>query len=344
MITLGIETSCDETAVAIVDSGQDILANLISSQIKIHRPYGGVVPELASRQHIDNLLPLIQESLNVACKEISDIQLIAVTYGPGLIGALLVGLSAAKAMAYYLDVPLVGVNHIEAHLYAPFLEKEVPKYPIMALVVSGGHTSLFYMPSSSKRIPIGSTRDDAAGEAFDKVAKFLGLSYPGGVIIDKLSIKGKRDKILFPRPMIKEKNFDFSFSGLKTAVINYLHSHPSLLDHIKNSTHPEQLPEVWDLVASFQEAVIDVLVTKTLRAAKEFGVSSIVVAGGVAANTRLRKVMSDAAYSIKLKAYFPSLELCTDNAAMVAGLGYQLYRNGKIALWDLDAVSRIKGL
>ena len=347
MIVLGIESSCDDTAAAVVADGRSILSSVVSSQVVIHRPYGGVVPELASRQHLKMIIPVISEALQRADLDLSGVDAIAVTQGPGLVGSLLVGIGVAKALAYATGKPLVAVNHLEGHIQAAFLEESEPAFPVIALVVSGGHTNLYYVRDFGDNTLVGRTRDDAAGEAFDKVAKFLDLGYPGGVVIDDLARSGNPRAISFPRAYLEKGSLDFSFSGIKTAVVNYVHRYV-------DSTHRDdvtvegglawakELPaQVADIVASFQEAVVDVLVQKTMAAAKDFEVNQVVVAGGVAANSRLRHRLQEEVASLGLTLNLPRLELCTDNAAMIAASGYfKLQESG--GRWDLDfdAISR----
>ncbi len=323
MIILGIETSCDETAVAIVEDGK-IISNIVASQIKVHAPYGGVVPELASRHHIKNLPFITEQALKEADRKIEEIYGIAVTNRPGLIGSLLVGLSFAKGLAAANSKKILGINHLEAHFSIAFALYDIP-LPAVALVVSGGHTTLYRIKGLLDFDKLGETRDDAAGEAFDKVAKLLGLGYPGGVVIDTLAKEGDARKYDFPRAMINSGDYDFSFSGLKTSVAVHLK---------KNGVKKNEIP---DLVASFQEAVVDVLVGKTLKAAVDYGVRSIVVAGGVAANSRLRAKMKEEAGKYRIDVFFPPLEFCTDNAAMVAYTGYLYFSIGKENSFHLDA-------
>ncbi len=330
-LILGIETSCDETAAAIVEDGKNIISNIVASQITFHQKYGGVVPEIASRKHIEYIIPVIDKALSTPGKKLDDLSGIAVTYGPGLVGSLLVGLSVAKAIAYTQNIPLIGVNHLEAHIYANFLERKEIEPPFICLIVSGGHTSLVYIKDFREYKFLGQTKDDAAGEAFDKIAKILSLGYPGGPIIEKLAKKGNPLAIKFPRPLLNNKSYDFSFSGLKTAVIYY----------IKKTKEENKIVQVKDILASFQQAVIDVLVEKTIRAALEFDTKKIVLAGGVAANDLLRRSIKKRANSLKFKVFYPSFSLCTDNAAMVASVGYYKLRENKKSSLNLDAISRL---
>ena len=334
MLILAIETSCDDTGAAVVLDGRKILSNIVSSQVPIHQKYGGVVPELASRKHIESIVPIVAEALKTADVTLKEIDGIAVTQGPGLVGSLLVGLSFAKSTAFATGLPFIGVNHIEAHLSAIFLEEKPPSFPFIGLVVSGGHTSLFRMDGFGKYRRLGQTRDDAAGEAFDKVAKLLGLGYPGGPVIDELSKTGNPEAIRFPRPILSKKSFDFSFSGLKTAVVNYVKTHPG---------PPEGYPEdlIRDIVSSFQEAVVEVLVKKTVYAAQHQGLKRIVLSGGVAANQRLRQKIKEESLDQKLKVYLPSPSFCTDNAAMVGVVGYEYLKRGIRSPLSLNAFSNL---
>lgn len=325
-IILGIETSCDETSVAIVENGKKVLSNIVSSQIEIHKKYGGVVPEIASRQHMKHILISLSEALEKAKMTLDEIDGIAVVNGPGLKGSLLIGLSFAKAIAYVIKKPLISVNHIEGHIYANFLCHKDIAFPFLSLIVSGGHTSLILVQAMGEHTTLGSTRDDAAGEVFDKVAKYLNLCYPGGPVIEELSLKGKDDAIDFPRPLISASNFDFSFSGLKTAVIYYVN---------KVRKFDNKLP-LEDICASFQKAVFDTLISKTLLAAKKYNIENIILGGGVTANECLRKLMLDAGKKNKLNIYFPSRELCTDNAAMIAVVGYFKLLKGFQDSFDID--------
>ena len=327
MITLGIETSCDETAAAVLRDAT-VLANVVSSQVALHEKYGGVVPELASREHLRNLMPVVREALDRSGVRIKDINLIAVTSAPGLIGALLVGVSAAKAMAYSLGIPFIGVHHGEAHILAAHLEFPGLGYPYIALLASGGHTALYHVREFGSYRLLGQTRDDAAGEAFDKVAKLLDLPYPGGPVIDRLAREGDPQAIRFPRG--QRDGYDFSFSGLKTAVRNHV-----ALFRSKDAGLDPKL-NVKDIAASFQAAVVDSLVDKTIKAAKENGVGTIVVAGGVAANSSLRNGMQRACAESGIKLTLPGMGLCVDNAAMVALAGYLHYRRGDRSDLDLN--------
>jgi len=328
MLLLALESSCDETSAAVVRDGREILSNLISSQVDLHAVYGGVVPELASRRHLEVISPLVDKALADAGIDASDLQGVVATRGPGLIGALLVGLSFAKAYAYALGIPMVGVHHIEGHILAVQLEQDVA-YPFLAAAVSGGHTHLFRVDGIGRYQLLGRTVDDAAGEAFDKVAKMLGLGYPGGPIIDKLAAGGDDGGIVFPRPLLKKQNLDFSFSGMKTAVLNYLHR----LEHPPGDTETAQI------ACAFQTAVVDVLVQKILRAADEQGLNRIVVAGGVACNSGLRGALYRVAGAQGFEVFFPKPLLCADNAAMLAVAGDYYLQQGMASGLDLNAVS-----
>ncbi len=332
MLVLAIETSCDDTGAAVVRNGREILSNVLSSQVSVHQKYGGVVPELASRRHIESIVPIVTEAMEMANVTFHDIDGIAVTQGPGLVGSLLVGLSFAKSLSFVTGLPFIGVNHVEAHLSAIFLEENRPRFPFIGLVVSGGHTSLFRVNGFGKYKRLGQTRDDAAGEAFDKVAKLLGLGYPGGPIIDELSKTGNPKAIRFPRPSLGKNSFDFSFSGLKTAVVNYLKSSPEPVTN-------EREDLIRDIVSSFQEAAVDVLVKKTLQAVQNQGLKRIVLSGGVSANRRLREKMREEAFQQKVKVYIPSPSFCTDNAAMVGVVGYQYLKRGIRSSLALNAFS-----
>lgn len=326
MLVLGVETSCDDTAAAVLQDGNTILSNVVSSQDAIHRPYGGIVPEMASRQHIRHIWPIMDEALNQAGVTLDDIDGLAVTYGPGLTGSLLVGMSFIKALSFRSGIPYVGVNHLEAHLLSIFLERDVP-FPYLALIASGGHTLLYCVQSFGDYQYLGGTRDDAAGEAYDKVAKMLGLGFPGGRLIDELAQRGNAKAIPFPRARLKQSSYDFSFSGLKTAVWHYLNRDGS-------EDWKTRMP---DIAASFQEAVVDMLTAPTLRAARELDVHEIVLGGGVAANSRLRIKMAERAAEAHATVYCPSPRLCTDNGAMVAFVGDFWLKQGRRDHLDLNA-------
>jgi N6-L-threonylcarbamoyladenine synthase len=322
---LGIETSCDETAVAIVKNGTEIVANIVSSQIESHKRFGGVVPEIASRHHVEQVTFVLEEALEQAGMTMDEIDCVAVTEGPGLVGALLIGVNSAKALAFAHNKPLVGVHHIAGHIYANRLVKEM-RFPLLSLVVSGGHTELVFMEDHGSFQVIGETRDDAAGEAYDKVARTLSLPYPGGPHIDRLAHEGEPN-IDLPRAWLEEGSYDFSFSGLKSAVINTLHNAKQ-----KGVTiHPQ------DLAASFQASVIDVLVTKTVKALKEYGVEQVLLAGGVAANKGLRAALQEAFEEVEVELIIPPISLCTDNAAMIAAAGTILFERGKRGSMDMNA-------
>ena len=329
MLVLGIESSCDETAAAVVKDGSEMLSNVIASQVKVHERYGGIVPEIASRKHIDAIVPVIMKSLEDAKKSIRELDGIAVTKGPGLVGSLLVGLSAAKALAFGAGLPVVGVNHLQGHVAAIFLTKSPPEFPFIALVVSGGHTAIYLAKGFRDFTLIGQTRDDAAGEAFDKAAKLLGIGYPGGAAIEKISPNGNPAAYAFPRAM--RDSVDFSFSGLKTA----------LWIKIKSMDKPLSSEQTADLASSFQEAICDVLTEKTIRAADAASAKRIVVCGGVAANIRLREMIEDKASSAGIGVFIPPAVLCTDNAAMIAVVGNHLLQAGLQDDFSLNAVSRI---
>lgn len=329
---LAIETSCDETAVAILADGKSILANIVSSQIKVHQQYGGVVPEIASRHHLEQVNRLIDMALTEAGLALKDLQTVVVTYGPGLVGALLVGVSTAKSLAYSLGVPLVGVNHIEGHIYANWLVRKNYDFPLLCLVVSGGHTAVVLVKGHGEYELLGETQDDAAGEAFDKVARAMGLGYPGGPLLDALSKEGDPQAFSLPRAWLGEDSYDFSFSGLKTAVLNHLN---------RAALKGEKL-KMADLAASFQASVVEVLVEKTVRAAKKNNVSTVLLAGGVAANSSLRLHMRERCNEEGLQLFYPPLEYCTDNAAMIACAGYYRYQQGERAGLDLNAVPNLR--
>jgi N6-L-threonylcarbamoyladenine synthase len=308
MRILGIETSCDETAAAVVEDGRRVRSSVVSSQVELHAPYGGVVPELASRAHVEHVNAVVDEALiEAGVLGVGELDAVAACHGPGLAGALLVGVSAAKALALATGLPYVQVNHLEAHLYAGWLEEPDLEPPLAVLIVSGGHTLLVVMEDHGRYRMMGQTVDDAAGEAFDKVARFLGLGYPGGPAIDRLAAEGDAGAVAFPRPM-RDEGYDFSFSGLKTAVVNHVRKHPGVATH--------------DVAASFQEAVVDVLTAKLVAAADEAGAPTLVLGGGVAANSRLRARVAEAAETSGRRVFLPPLELCTDNGAMIAGAAW----------------------
>ena len=328
MLLLCIESSCDETSAAVVRDGRHALSNVIASQIEVHARYGGVVPELASRKHVEAITPVIETALARAGVELAQIEGVVVTRGPGLVGALLVGLSTAKALAFARRIPLVGVHHMEGHILAPLLEQEL-LFPYLALAVSGGHTHLYRVDGVGRYRTLGRTLDDASGEAFDKVAKLLGLPYPGGVVIDRLAAKGNPAAIAFPRPLLQQDNCDFSFSGIKTAVLNY----------VQKQSAPLSASHLEDLAASFQAAVVEVLCRKTLRAARAEGLVRVVVAGGVACNSGLRAGMGEMAAAEGLRVVFPSPGLCGDNAAMLGVAGDWYLSHGHQAPLDLNALA-----
>lgn len=327
MLTLGIETSCDETAAAVLRDDK-VLSSIVASQIPLHKKFGGVVPELASREHLKNLAPIIREALAAATVSLNDIGLVAVTYTPGLIGALLVGVSAAKAIAYAQNIPFIGVHHGEGHILAAHLEYPGIGYPYIALLVSGGHTALYHVKDLGDYRMLGQTRDDAAGEAYDKVAKLLDLEYPGGPVLDRLAQQGNAEAVKFPRGRLE--GYDFSFSGLKTAVRNHI-----ALFKSKDQGMDPRL-SIRDVAASFQAAVVDTLVEKTIKAAEETGVDKIVVAGGVAANSLLRSRMNEEAQKKNMRLCFPGMSLCIDNAAMIALAGYLHFKRGETSKLDLN--------
>jgi len=321
---LAIETSCDETAIAILEDGKKIKANVLTSQIDFHRKYGGVVPEIASRKHLELLPYLLEDALLTSNTDLKDIDVIAVTKGPGLVGALLVGISFAKSLAYTLKKPLIGVNHLAGHIFAVFLSYPNLRPPLIFLLVSGGHTQIIRMNEKMEMSILGKTRDDAAGEAFDKVARILGLNYPGGPEIDRLSRKGNPNAYFFPRALLDENNYDFSFSGLKTSVKYFLKDQKDFRKE--------------DVAASFQEAVVDVLLFKTFKAAEEYNISKVALVGGVAANTRLRKKAKEISSKKMIELYIPDLEFCTDNAAMIAKAGWLKYEKGEFDDLSLNAI------
>mgnify|MGYP001178178010 CR=1 FL=1 len=329
---LGIETSCDETSAAVVRNGRIVMSNVISSQVDLHRKYGGVVPEIASRKHVELIMPVINQAVEEAGISLRDIDVVGVTYGPGLVGALLVGLSAAKAIAFSLNKPLVGVHHIEGHISANYIEYKDLEPPFVCLVASGGHSHIVYIKGYGEYEIMGQTRDDAAGEAFDKIARAIGLGYPGGPLIDKAAASGNRDAISFPRVFFEDKSLDFSFSGVKTAVLNYINS---------IEQKGEEIP-VNDIAACFQRAVVEVLVDNTIKAALKTNSKIICMAGGVASNTELRRCMKISAEEKGIKVYYPKPVLCTDNAAMIASAAYYEYMKGNISDLSLNAVPSLK--
>lgn len=332
VLILAIESSCDETAAAVVKNGRTVLSNIISSQIDLHTLFGGVVPEIASRKHMEQINQVIEQALLEAGVTLDDITAIAVTYGPGLVGALLVGVAEAKAIAFAKKKALIGVHHIEGHISANYIENPDLEPPFMCLVVSGGHTHLVMTEDYGKYNILGYTRDDAAGEAFDKVARAVGLGYPGGPKIDKLAKEGNKHAIVFPRAKVDGSEYDFSFSGLKSAVLNYINSCEMRGEEINRA----------DLAASFQYAVVDALVTRTIGAAKTYGVNKLAIAGGVASNSALREAMEEACAANGIRFYRPSPVFCTDNAAMIGAAGYYEYQNGTRHGWDLNAVANLK--
>lgn len=337
MIVLGIESSCDETGIAIVRDGREILVSLVSSQIELHRPYGGVVPEIASRTHLDTIQPLLDQAIKKAGLSLAQIDAIAVTNRPGLIGSLLVGVSTAKALAFYLGKPLVGVHHVEAHLYSAAMENPSLEYPFVCLIVSGGHSTIYSAQSPGIQRVLGETQDDAAGEAFDKVAAILGLPYPGGPAIEKDAKSGDAREIAFKIPRVSGNPLDFSFSGLKTAALYQVRGQDG-----KRSKSPVDLPaqKRANIAAAFQETVVESLVSNTIEAARLSGARQIGVGGGVACNQRLRDRMNEEATRHGMEAFFPSKHLCLDNGAMIAGLGYHLLQSGVRHSLDLDASAR----
>jgi N6-L-threonylcarbamoyladenine synthase len=329
MIILGIETSCDETAAAVVKDGTHVLSSVVASQVDVHHAYGGVVPELASRKHIEAIVPVTGQALDEACITLDGVDALAVTRGPGLVGSLLVGFSFAKACAFSLDKPWVGINHLEGHVHSVFLQGEPPPYPFIALLVSGGHTGIYHVSAPMVVELMGQTRDDAAGEAFDKVSKMLGLGYPGGAVIERFAKNGDPESIRFPRSYLDRTSFDFSFSGIKTAVQRYIAKHPG-----------DGQKRMGDIAAAFQEAVVEVLTDKAIEAARQKGCGHIALVGGVAANSRLRdKLRRDAAQQ-GLRVHMPPISYCGDNAAMIAAAGYHYLKAGMAAGLKDDVFSR----
>ncbi len=332
VLILAIESSCDETAAAVVKNGRTVLSNIISSQIALHTLYGGVVPEIASRKHMEQVIQVVDEALKEAKVTLDDITAIAVTYGPGLVGALLVGVAAAKAIAFAAGKPLIGVHHIEGHISANYIENKELEPPFGCLVVSGGHTHLVNVADYGKYEILGKTRDDAAGEAFDKVARAVGLGYPGGPKIDKAAKEGNPDAIAFPRAKVEDAPYDFSFSGVKSAVLNYING-----CQMKGESYSQA-----DIAASFQKAVTDVLVANAMHAVEEYQVDKFAIAGGVASNTALRAAMSKACEERGVEFYYPSPIYCTDNAAMIGVAAYYEYKKGTRHGWDLNAVPNLR--
>jgi N6-L-threonylcarbamoyladenine synthase len=333
MIILGIDTSCDDTSAAVVEDGRHTISNVVQSQIKVHHPYGGVVPELASREHIKNITPVVDAALSGAGMKWKNLDGVAVTVGPGLVGSLLVGLYFAKGLAYARGLPLVAVNHLEGHILSIFLEDEVPGFPFVSMTVSGGHTSLYHVTGYGQYATLGQTLDDAAGEAFDKVAKLLGLGYPGGGVIERTAAGGVRDRVRFPKAYISGDSLDFSFSGVKTAVGLYMKRWYS--DEAVRSD-----ATLSDVAASFQESVVDVLCDKLLKAAEMTGVSTLVVAGGVACNGRLRARLEEVASERRIQVFFPRPAYCTDNGAMIAAAGFHRFMAGQLADMSVDVRSK----
>jgi len=338
MLILGIDTSCDDTSAAVVQDGRKIISNIVSSQSDIHTKYGGIVPEIASRRHIEMIMPVVEEALKQAGVTLSDLTAIAVCHGPGLIGSLLVGCSFAKAVCYGKNIPLVGVNHLEGHLLSPFLEEQAPEFPFISLVVSGGHTSLYLAEDYGKYTVLGKTRDDAAGEAYDKVSKLLGLSYPGGPILDSLAKEGNSKAVTFPRAYLPD-TLDFSFSGLKTAVLHYVRSGAESREQramMNSESRTLNAEHIRDIAASFQAAVVDVLVRKAEWAVNKTGIRRVTLSGGVSANSGLRRRMREMGEQKHIEVFIPSVALCTDNAAMIAAAGYHRFLNKELAGLDLN--------
>ncbi|MBI5475492.1 MAG: tRNA (adenosine(37)-N6)-threonylcarbamoyltransferase complex transferase subunit TsaD [Ignavibacteriales bacterium] len=336
MIILGIESSCDETSAAVLADGK-LKSNIISSQL-IHQQYGGIVPELASRAHQRLIVPVVEQALTVAQIKKEQLNAVAVTHGPGLMGALLVGMSFAKALAYGLKIPLIGINHMEAHMYSNFIDDPKPAFPFLCLIVSGGHTQLVYVREPLQHELLGETLDDAAGEAYDKVGKMLGLGFPGGPVIDKLAKEGNPNFVKFPRSYLDPGKYDFSFSGIKTSVLYWLRDHG-----YRNNENIKPIPkqELADLCASFQAAVVDVLVRKTIQAARDLGVQDIAVAGGVSANSELRARLKSVSEENGFKLFIPAFEYCTDNGAMIAQLGAMKLENGFQSDFTLNAIPNL---
>lgn len=332
ILILGLESSCDETAASVIKNGRTVLSNVISSQIDIHKEYGGVVPEIASRKHIERINTVIEEALKEANVSLKDLDAIGVTYGPGLVGALLVGVAEAKAICFAADIPLVGVHHIEGHVSANYIENPDLEPPFLCLIVSGGHTHLVVVKDYSEFEILGRTRDDAAGEAFDKVARAIGLGYPGGPKIDRISREGNPDAIVFPKTRIEDAPYDFSFSGLKSAVLNYINKANMMQEDFNRA----------DLAASFQKNVVDTLTEKTIHAAKELHINKVAIAGGVASNSALRNRMEAVCREEGIHFYHPSPIFCTDNGAMIGVAAYYEFIKGTRHGWDLNAVPNLQ--
>lgn len=355
MLILGIETSCDETCAAVVEDGYKIISNIVASQEALHLQFGGVVPEIACRAHLESIMPVIDASISRAGIGLNDLDAIAVANTPGLVGALLIGLTAAKTLSWALSIPIVDINHLHAHIYSVNFAYEDIHYPLLGLLASGGHTSLFFVKDPTNYTFLGGTLDDAAGEAFDKVAKVLGLGYPGGPKIDNISKNGNRNAIPFPRSYLAKDSLDFSFSGIKTAVLYYYHGYPRReglqgsnlgmwydKDDDRSQSSTPDLKRVADIAASFQEAVVEVLVNKTLYAFNNYPAKGIAIGGGVARNTRLRERFKEATIGTGIPVYYPSPDLCTDNAAMIAGLAYHKCLKGAFSDLSLEAISNFQ--
>ncbi len=349
MLILGIESSCDETAAAVVDDGRKVLSDIVASQAGIHGPYGGVVPELASRKHLEYIIPVVDMALKEAGCSAEKLDAIAATQGPGLVGALLVGLGAAKAMAYAHGIPFIPVNHLEGHIQAAFMGDEQPEGPFACLVVSGGHTALYKVSDDCTVRLLGATRDDAAGEAFDKIAKMLEIGYPGGIAIDRLALSGNPEAVHFPRSRFDRESLEFSFSGLKTSAANFIRKHgiPHKISmredaEVQRTESAQAECSLEDFAASFQEAIVDVLVSKTIEAARQCGLKQIAAVGGVAANSRLRQKLSEQALADGIRLFMPPIRFCTDNAVMIASSAYRIWARSGFSseTLDIDAFSR----
>ena len=349
-VVLGVESSCDETSCAVVVNGREVLSNIVASQIDMHSRFGGVVPEIASRAHIEAVNTVIQEAMDKAGVAVAELSAVGVTHEPGLIGSLLIGLMAAKTLAWIWDVPLVGVNHVYAHAYAANLQAEPVQYPAVALICSGGHTALYHCHGPTEMTLLGTTIDDAAGEAFDKVASVLNLGYPGGPIVDRIARAGNPEAVRFPRSLLSGQSLDFSFSGIKTAVLYHVNGVPGARKAVATTevtagghgVAAMSQQEIADVAASFQAAVVDVLKTKVRRAVKQTAARSIIIGGGVAANTALRQGLAELAEKLRVQLRMPEFRFCLDNAAMTAGLAYHLLREGKTSGLDLDARATVK--